>query len=221
MTCGDCDECPFDATSQQSVVPQQIHVTVNADRGHFESICSRIGVKALAIKNIFRGGIDRTELITSSLTYECDAAAYREMARISKTFCSAGLEVIREKIEVAPWHVDTPTRENHKRLRAGQYFESHLVVLTDSEDSCKKLSDVSLIEGVHLSRNETKWRAGVHKTMATLRSTTVGNVDNFNDRVAGVVERLRRRGLEVEKAIIEFARFDSNVALDGPWMSEP
>jgi hypothetical protein len=215
MTCADCEVCPLESPG----APEQIHITVaSCDQTRFQESCTKVGIKGLVIHNMSPSGNWVPEMITSSSLTGLSAKAETEVARISEQLLSRRFRILRKKIEAAPDHPEAPRANNNKRLRLGQYFESHISVLTESDEQLKLLMQVAARDSLFLSRNALKWATGNYKkTMATLRVRR-GTVDTFRDRVNESIRHLRGHGLSVDKAIIEFSRYDSNEGLDASWM---
>lgn len=212
MTCRGCDTCGFDQKPAKGT-PYEIHVTVSPGSvERFKNACCALLVKPLLIDMQTAG----EDLMTSSTHVGNDLSVFMELTRIANGIGVLGFRVIRSKIEAAPWHHNAPTDSNGKKLHPGQYFESHLAVrhfLTDRAD----VEAIAKANGAHLSKNAFKNEGEQCVTMATLR-----NYGTYEDIVAEALiakTMFREAGHQVDKTIIEFALYDSNVAHDSKWIA--
>jgi len=206
-------------------LPYEFHVTVTPHERNpdeFREICAAIGVKAIVLDLGVNRGIELSDYMTSSTQMlHADRDAAQELERIAREMKSAGLNVVRRKIETAPWHPQAPQVEG-EAMPEGSYFEAHLGVLVGEESVAvfrSDLQDEDATKDLHLSRNAFKQASdGRVVMMATLRDYDSPYID-FAERVARAQQSIEAMGLSLDKApITEFALYDSNAHHDDAWM---
>lgn len=220
VMCGNCAECPFVSGQQQSPnVPFELHVTVRTSNvEEFKCACIDVGVKPLLIQMQSSGGANvLTDLMTSSVVVGSDNDAFIELKRISSCLSIRGFTPTRLKIEAAPWHASTPSNDNGLRLKAGQYFESHLAVECPSGHR-NRLAAVGAMASLHVSRNAFKRVGETEIVMATLRKSE-GTIEMFKSDLSKARRAVEANGFVVGKEIVEFAIYDSNVNHDASWFA--
>lgn len=211
----------------KSKVPYEFHVTVEADSTdieRFRNVTAELGVKAIVLDlGINNRSILQDVMTSSTMMLEDDASAIAEVNRIADELTGANLNVIRRKIESAPWHHMAP-QTSADTMPDGCYFESHLAVLSTPDDvrSLREgIADTADILPLHISRNafKTENELGQLTIMATLRDYNAP-YDKFRTDVDSSIARLSELGFELsKKPIVEFALFDTNTHQDDAWMT--
>jgi len=198
------------------VGPHELHVTANpntTDTGLFQEICGQLGVKAHVIYNELPNGETSTDLLTGS-EYECTSAeSLSELGRIASGLRTAGIEVVREKIETTPWHPLAPKTANDPQ-KPGTYFESHFT-----------LPDLPTTHGwkllqwrgtpFYISTTDSKREKGLlFATMRDYQSTSMVFCQKIEDIYNALAEQI-----EVTQPTVEFAMYDSNPDHDKEWVN--
>jgi hypothetical protein len=201
-------------------VPFEIHVTVkDAEVTAFRTACMLLGVKPLLLDLQDKAGATVfKDLQTSQVHLGNNTTAYAEMLRVSSRLKEAGFNVVREKIEAAPWHPAAPSQKHaNPKMPTNCYFECHIAVLLDEGRQADLRSMVEGL-GMHLSRNVFK-RIDENrvKLMATYRKYD-GVYEDFQADVEHIEESLRRF-FDIEKAIVEFSVYDTKVSHDASWLT--
>jgi len=203
MNCSMCDDCGFSGISEK--IFYEIHVTVETNPS-FEGIAKKIGVKPILID---MGEKISPHSMTSSKFDGTDKDALKEAERIADALSSSGLKVERIKIETVPWHPKAFFPDKN------QYFETHFAVKLPFDE--KELRQFSKMNNLHYSKNLMK--TGEHKVqMLTLREYDT-NSNLFQKRVESLKTSFLENGFFLDKTIIEFALFDTNVDMDNKWLS--
>jgi NTP pyrophosphatase (non-canonical NTP hydrolase) len=203
-------------------VPFEMHVTVrDAERESFKVACAKLAVKPLLLDLQNEGG--KTvfhDLMTSCVHLGNNTSAYTEVKRISEGLTALGFNVVREKIEAAPWHPAAPSRKHgNPHMPKDCYFECHFAVIA-SEESMETLRKVSAANSLHLSRNVFKRIDDKQfKIMTTLRSYDARRED-FEQDVENAKTALQMEGFQVDKVIVEFSVFDTKVSHDASWITK-
>lgn len=201
-------------------IPFEIHVTVrDAELESFKAACISLNVKPilLDLQNA-NGNTVFHDLMTSSVHMGTNPTVYNELKRISSGLRNLGFNVVREKIEAAPWHPAAPS-ENHltQVMPKDCYFECHFAVITN-EEKMDRLREISNENDMHLSRNIfKKLDGGFFKIMTTYRRYD-GTFEKFKKSVEGIAEHLKVSGFEIDKTIVEFSVYDTKVSHDATWL---
>jgi len=208
-------------------VPFEIHITVKeGDVDRFREVCSGLGAKPLLLHLQTESHGIIPDLMTSSIKMGRNSDAMDEIVRISDGLTRAGFEVIRKKIEAAPWHPMAPT-ESGSDMPKDCYFESHLGVKVRDRAPLEEFvrqwnseTDQSLRtlgSKLKISRNAFKIKDGEQTIMLTYRNyKTIRTV--FEVTVAMIARELKQAGFNVEKTIIEFSIYDSRESHDAAWI---
>lgn len=202
-------------------VPFEIHITVRTDDiPSFRDACTLIGVKPIVLDLQDQSGASIFhDVMTSSTLLGTNPQAYQEMERISKALGDRGFQILRQKIETAPWHPSAPSKTHIDPVMPENcYFEAHFGVLC-SDDQKDRLHAIAVEKEAHLSRNIFK-RLSEHsyKIMLTARRYT-GTREEFEVYASSVKAALLEGGFEVEKTITEFSVFDTRVSHDASWIN--
>lgn len=189
---------------------------------HFISTCKKIGVKPIILD--LEGRLEKNikDVMTSSKFYGDNRSVYDESQRISDELVFAGFEVVREKIETAPWHPWAPDGIHKKEMPKNCYFESHFGVITDnSEYDRKKLTEFCREFDLHISRNAfKKIEDGKYVVMLTLRDYN-SDYDVFSTKNFHITSAIESSKWELfEKEIVEFCIYDTKISHDYIWLNE-
>jgi hypothetical protein len=201
-------------------LPYEIHVTVNCDNiDKFKDICQLLDVKPIVLDLM---KTDQTvvmqDVMTSSKIQGTLEEAKKESIRIAKELSIAKFDVCRIKIETVPWHPQAPTFENDKSMPSGNYFESHIQVVTDEERK-PILTHIAKLTNAHLSRNYfKKINKSEYVIMLTLRDSTVCK-EEFELGVEIIKTFLEAKAFEYKKIEIEYAIYDSKQSHDAIWIA--
>lgn len=165
-------------------------------------------------------------VLQSSRYVQGDVAAAREAARAdAEALRSAGLSVIREKVEAVATDAGVPQNaEDARRSPDDRYFEFHVLIDGKarplSEDDMRSLRAIAadlaaqLGTPVPLSYNALK----PSQRFLNLRARGVG-LDQAMIPVRALEQAVTSAGvLEVKKVITEYICFDSNRAVDNGWL---
>lgn len=205
--------------------PYEFHVTVEAQINNieeFKDTCRDLAVKPIVLDLGINNDTVLTDFMTSSTAmYEDDMMAYLELRRIADGMGNAGLNVLRRKIETAPWHPTAPSRPEQP-MPDGCYFESHLAlsILAENIPALRQLlaTDPEAPD-LHLSRNAFKPSKDGRVVMMTTLRKYDGTSESFATAVEASKLYLVEAGYQLEKdPIIEYALYDSNVHHDTDWM---
>ncbi|MDB5163617.1 MAG: hypothetical protein JWS12_234 [Candidatus Saccharibacteria bacterium] len=195
--------------------PHELHVTadpITTDPQLFREVCGQLGVKAHIIYNETPQSESVPDYLTGS-DYECTSAeSLVELGRIASGLRSAGIEVVREKIETTPWHPLAPKSASDAR-RPGSYFESHFT-----------LPDLPTTHGWKI----LKWRGNPllisttdNKRREGLLFATLRHYESTSDEFCQTIEKFHAalaEQIEVKYPTVEFAVYDSNPTHDKKWV---
>jgi hypothetical protein len=200
-------------------LPYEIHVTVRTDDvDAFKQTCQTIGVKPIVIDlTDMMGNSIMRDVMTSSKHKGTDESVMAEVKRITQGLAEAGLVVVREKVESAPWHPLAPSVTNPRPMQDGQYFECHFAVRT-TPDRMDELSVLARQCDCHRSRNVfKKFDDGEVVVMMTKR-TYAGTAEEFTASVRSIERLLNENRFPTEKVEIEFSIHDTKVKHDAAWL---
>lgn len=198
-------------------IPFEIHVTASCstDITKFKTVCGDIGVKPIVLDLQTNSGV-MEDVMTSSVHVGTNRSAYEEVRRISKELMDAGFDVIRQKIETVPWHPAAP-KDQHGVMPKSCYFESHLAVVVYDQHQERQLSIIANHHNAHLSQNRFKTLDnGSYVMMVTYRSYVAGRKE-FERQLKDLKDALAV--FEVDKEIIEFSIWDTNLTHDAEWIN--
>ena len=204
--------------------PYEIHITISdAPSGNeFRRACEEIGVKPVLIDlQLHATGHLRDVMTSSTIMGESIMDAHHEAARVESEMGRRGWSPIRRKIETAPWN---PLVEQHQNDE-GKYFETHISIRVAkyrgkiSTNTKTRLKAACQELGLHVSSNMFKSNPDYAIYMTTLREFGT-TYDAFKKRTEDAIAQLEYMHWQVEKHVIEFALFDSNVAHDDEWMRQ-
>ncbi|MNK09947.1 hypothetical protein D3C87_279560 [compost metagenome] len=196
----------------------EIHVTVRTfDIEGFKRRCGEIGVKPIVLDLQTRSG-SIEDVMTSSKFQGDDDSVIDELDLIVEGLQDAGFEVVRQKIEAAPWHPLAPQDGTAIPLD-GAYFEAHIpIFLTSPNDS--SLDKLRVFPDLHLSRNKFKmYDNGSCVQMCTYRRHDIGR-KTFENHVEDYANGLLQLGFSLRRnPEIEFCLYDTNVQHDSAWLN--
>jgi hypothetical protein len=154
--------------------------------------------------------------MTSSKITGTINSVHEEIDRIVSGLESKGFEVVREKIESAPWHPEAPSELGDK-MPANCYFEAHVGCIISNEEK-SRLKELAKIAGAHLSKNFFKKSdGGRFVNMVTLRNYDCTS-KNFILEVKDFEAMLREENIKFEKVETEFCLYDTKVSHDYLWL---
>jgi NTP pyrophosphatase (non-canonical NTP hydrolase) len=212
-------------------IPYEIHVTVNkdADFEKFKNTCDRVGVKALAISLYSKTGeVILDEVMTSCKFIGDNLTAYKKLCETADALVQDGFSIIRKKIETVPWHPAAPSMDGHRDMR-NKYFESHIEIMcsdTYLSNINEKLLDGSSWGDHHISINTSKKMEadGRRPILITIREyDTI--YEKFRASTRLLYDSLVSLGSiygwdSVQKPVIEFSLYDTNITHDDSWIKE-
>lgn len=208
-------------------LPFEIHITVaHARLDEFKAACESLGVKPLLLDLQKTDGQSvMVEAMTSQKLMGSNKRALEETRRVSAGLKAAGFEVLREKIETAPWHPAAPSNQSGvSKMPPGGYFEAHLGVALQSPRGPERDAELTRLEKVakassaKKSANLFKDNEALAVVMLTLRRYE-GSRETFAVELERLQSELAAGGFELEKTIVEFSIYDSKTAHDAAWLS--
>lgn len=200
-------------------LPYEIHITIERPNNIdvFKMVCNKINVKPIIINLEKNGDTIMSDVMTSSVHYGDNQSALAEAKIIEMQLKERNYNILRTKIETVPWHPAAPSMRNDLSMEKGNYFESHLRIVTTA-DRKQFLRQIALEGNAHLSRNfYKKLNDGEYIIMMTLRHYNCV-YEVFKCKVETLKERLSLNNFEVDKVEIEFAIYDSNDSHDSAWI---
>lgn len=206
-------------------IPHEIHVTVEtAEVDTFRADCNAIGVKPVFLALHTKSTTPIRDVMTSQVVIGTTTAAFDAMHATENALKSKGYNVVRSKIEAAPWHPCAPTVTNRLKHAPYNYFESHIEVYVNdgpnSLCSMRELKNCLVDSDAHLSNNYFKSTDTVKTVMVTLRRYT-GTYERFMFELEQLKERISGGGFTFNpKDIVEYSIFDSKTSHDSVWMDE-
>ena len=195
----------------------EIHLTVKTTSiNKFVEDCNELGVKPIVLALQFKDGSgSMQDVMTSSKVTGSDEDAFKHMEEISLSLSKKGYFVVRKKIETVPWHSKALV---HGEDSKEGYFEAHAKIKLVSD--CGKSHLKSTLDSFefHLSKNARAVDdSGGEIFMATLRKKDV-SYDLFDGELRTKLSFFQMYGIEVvNKPVVEYALYDSNVAHDVAW----
>ncbi|MGK4585949.1 hypothetical protein [Kitasatospora sp. HPMI-4] len=195
----------------------EIHLTVAPRKAaELGAWAAARGLKVVDIE-LSRGAVPRQPMLTLAAAGTLAEAAALA-GRTAATAGAAGFDVLRTKIEAAPWTDGVPaTDDEAQALGPSYYFEHHVKLLLDGEPAAE-LAAVAERHDAHLSRNARRVRPdGCREHFVTQRCRLVGSV-TAGHRLARLLDDLSAHHIQsVER---EFAVLDTAEELDAGWLDE-
>lgn len=195
----------------------ELHVTVKADDlERFRADCAKIGVKPIVLDlQDYAGGSVMQDVMTSSKFTALPKRYATELNRVVEELRELGYEVVRTKVEAAPYNPVCPSEVNDIIKRRGQYFEAHFRVKTLEHELPRLRKHCECLDA-HLSKNIFKKDQEGITILITYRHYR-GTIEGFQDIVDLVGRSLKHKGFEVDKTEVEFVVYDSNGNHDDAW----
>ena len=204
-------------------IPHEIHVTVAAASvEQFRKDCHSIGVKPVFLALHTTGNGIIKDVMTSQVVIGTTAEAFDAMTDTQSALLRMNYDVVRSKIEAAPWHPSAPTATNKLKHAEDNYFESHIEVHVDNSEvtgqSMEMLKLCVADTDAHLSNNFFKMTDTVQTVMVTIRRYT-GTFEQFKCALDELKVRLTTWGFEYNKKdIVEYSIYDSKTSHDSEWL---
>lgn len=192
----------------------EFHVTLqNANKEKFKSFCSVLKVKPIILdiqqkdsKSIYE------EVMTSSTeNFKTDLEAKKHLDYLVKKLKEQSFEVIREKIECEPTHKDI------NKCLQNKYLEAHLNVFVKNDQTLENVTSICKNYNVHLSRNVNKQLENGFTIMITYRENVKLKI--FKHKLNKIIKEIKQFH-NIEKEVIEYALFDSNLNYDTQWLKD-
>ncbi|MFC4117386.1 hypothetical protein [Nonomuraea zeae] len=195
-----------------------IHVTVAAGAAveHLASWAAGNGGKPTHIV-LARGEVPSQPMLTfagrGTLTGQRAAAAMS-----AAWLREEGFDVVRVKIEAAPWNEDVPLSAQAAAALPGCYFEHHAKVAVPGDPTA--LATIAGRHSAHVSRNARQLHGdGSHERFVTQRCRNVG-LPEARRRFDELVAELKSSGFVVLEAEQAFVLHDDNPGIDNGWIEE-
>jgi hypothetical protein len=145
-----------------------------------------------------------------------ELTAAEELARL---LGAAGFDVVRIKIEAAPWNRGVPDAGPDPE-HADRYFEHHVKLVLDPATDLARLTALAEAHSAHLSRNARRVRAdGRPERFVTQRCRAVGR-STARARLDALVSALAGNEYVVVSVEEEFVVYDSAPGVDAGWLGE-
>ncbi|WP_184346766.1 hypothetical protein [Streptomyces olivoverticillatus] len=192
----------------------EAHLTVRADAVRLEAHAAAHGLKFTHIV-LERGRTPSQPMLT--LHRRGPLPAVREAVEdAARALQDAGFEVVRTKIEAAPWVEGVPdTDEEAAVLGPRYYFEHHIKLLIAPGAALPRLAPAHT---AHLSRNARRIRTdGRTERFVTQRCRLVGR-RTAQARLLALTADLGAH--EIISTEQEFVIHDSDESLDAGWITE-
>ena len=200
--------------------PYEIHVTVrNADIPSFKRFCANNSLKPIVLDLQDRTGTTVIQDVMTSERFYGEAdpgSAFIHSINTAKKLRDAGYEVVRQKVETAPWHSLVPDTFPLGNTILDNYFECHIAVSL-TPDRMNELRNLSEILGVHMSRNIFKDHQETVTILLTYREYNTYR-EAFVKQILNIVGMLKAADFEVAKTEIEYCLWDSNHTHDKAWL---
>lgn len=185
--------------------------------GRLTEVAREYGLKFTHIK-LSRGVVSSQPMFTATGTGTLAAQRVAAAGWVA-ALREAGLDVIRVKIEAAPWSTGIPGDDEQAALApVDRYFEHHVKLLL----SARELSALDpLVEPYHghVSRNARRRRPDErHERFVTQRCHRVGQ-KTARKRLADLLGALAAAGYHVLDVEEEYVVYDDNLAVDAGWIT--
>jgi hypothetical protein len=200
----------------------ETHLTLSAragDRiGRLTAFAARRGIKCVHI--VLDGGQSVSQpmlTLTGQGVLGEQVSAARSLAR---DLARAGFEVVRIKVEAAPWNEGVPADDASAiSLGHGLYFEHHVKLVLDRGADTRALSALIASFGARLSRNARRRRDdGMAEWFATQRCYQVG-LATAGARLAALTGSLEQAGYALAEVEREFVVYDDAPSVDDGWLT--
>ncbi|GAA2493974.1 hypothetical protein GCM10010406_32530 [Streptomyces thermolineatus] len=200
----------------------ETHITVRTGRDGLSALARHASARGMKFAHIVlaRGRTPSQPMVTLNGSGPlADVAAGARAAAAGLR--AAGFDVVRVKIEAAPWTDGVPADDARAaELGPRYYFEHHVKLLLDAGSDTAALARLSTGHGAHLSWNARRVREdGRAERFVTQRCGPVG-LGTAGRRLDALVAALRSAGHEPVSVEREFVVFDSDASLDEGWIGE-
>lgn len=205
----------------------EIHVTVKASSlsvKKFSECCAELNTKPIIIA--LPVGTHQRQVQSGSCVYGTLQQAFIVMAEQHRVFATAGLEILRGKIEYKlGTSKDADKLVPKTNLRAlfrpnNRYLEYHYKIVLHSA-RLPELKALAMCHGAHMSRNiyaRLHNERGEVVQFLTLRFFRTGTIEGRRLFLA-LDHALTDNGFKVKKTECEYACFDSNTDIDAGWIA--
>jgi len=206
-------------------IPYEIHVTVTPQYESYSNPievfirdCEYQDLKPIVLDLQNKSNIVVIQdVMTSTKMVGTNKQAYEEACRIENYFRESGYCVPRVKIETVPWHPAAPQHYSDE-MPGNCYFECHLGVIVDSSADEDKIKQLNRDWNFHISRNVFKKVSDTASVkMITIRDGSC--YTTFKQYVEDVKTELNNMKFPIEREIIEFAIYDTDVSHDSAWIN--
>jgi hypothetical protein len=132
-----------------------------------------------------------------------------------------GFDVVRVKVEAAPWNEDVPqSAAEASALMPECYFEHHVKLVLADDAEVDAVRRIGTRHAGHLSRNARRGlHGGRHERFLTQRCRLVGRPEAHR-RLEALLDALVRAEHYVIEVEEEFVVHDDNPGLDHGWADE-
>jgi hypothetical protein len=194
----------------------EFHITLkNVDKTNFTNFCKINNIKPIVLDIQKKDGLKMYEEVMTSSTKRLknDHEAIKYIKELSNKLKHQGFSIIREKIEAESTHNDVD------KLISGKYLESHLNVLVRTSTDLQHLSNVCIKHDCHLSKNINKVTKNGSIIMVTYRdSVKLAIFKNKLNAIINDIKSIPSNSINIEKEVIEYAIYDSNLDYDKLWL---
>jgi hypothetical protein len=130
----------------------------------------------------------------------------------------AGFDVVRVKVEAAPWNEDVPqSAVEASALMPGCYFEHHVKLVLADDAEVDAVRRIGTRHAGHVSRNARRGLdGGRHERFLTQRCRLVGHPEAHR-RLEALLDALAHGAHHVIEVEEEFVVHDDNPGLDHGW----
>lgn len=197
----------------------EIHVTVaegREDHERFRGLCEGLDAKDLLIQMPY--GKHQLQMMTNSDYVGSIEGAFAEMEGISRALIKGGFEISRQKIETLVTSKHAPQTDEEAVGTSGKYFEYHVDIPINSAYESKKLEEITIRHGAHLSRNLKKNVARAEE-IATIRHYELGRMSSWGILKA-FTNDLKLNSISIKSIMPEYCIYDSNPSLDSGWVEK-
>ena len=139
---------------------------------------------------------------------------------MSQSFIREGFNITRTKLEALFSNRGVPiTDQEAQTLSPENYFEFHIKVVLEPENTEKLLNAIAPYSG-HLSKNGfKKIESGKEQRFVTLRLYGIGK-ETAAAKLEECTKAIREAGFQTYSSIREYSVYDSNVNLDKGWINK-
>ncbi len=139
--------------------------------------------------------------------------------RLKELLIADGFQVIRIKIEAAPWNEDVP-RSSAEIINPSteKYFEKHIRILINSQAEHTELLETVKRHAAHLSRNALRQDSeGFEERFVTQRNWSIGYSES-RQKLNELLQEIRALNYPVIDVEEEYVIYDTNLKIDAGWI---